>query len=521
MLVRLQLPLSELRRLLSSSSGPLPTKLRQSYYALLRHAYLSSASIGREASVLTALVTSSHPPQRNRSYAIPSHSSSICSQANALKPLCDIIGSLLDELLSGSATFGGGEVARDLVPTLTLYLRHLVPAEDLAKRFEALADALSVLPDTMLQPPKAEQQLSPAELVHELQHALHARGFGASASFAAANVTQNDAGREVSAPVFAVTADEKHPQEFVDDFMDDYYVKEQGGVELGELVSLFHAGLQKALRKANTLATKQRVSVSEVLSRKLDVLTRELPGVANTNAIMRYLLNVVPKQGTHNLDDDGEQIFNTELAVHMLGVLSQILEETTSRVDAAAGPATLRSMLLADASTQQKPDASKEAMQTLLNTLGASTLVLRFASCANNDLARAGLRLGRAMLSGGNRAVQRSLLKLLMDTQGSEGNHAPADGSKGSFFSSMKARIHMGTKEIKERKAYLAQREERRAQLAEITAGLSPRAREMMKEDIEREVRPQHFCVQLVCRAVARTSARALASTERTAKCTL
>ena len=62
----------------------------------------------------------------------------------------------------------------------------------------------------------------------------------------------------------------------------------------------------------------------------------------------------------------------------------------------------------------------------------------------------------------------------------------PADGSKATFLTSVKRRLHLGIKEIRDRKVYLAQQAERREHFEEATAGMSARAKAMVHEDIER-----------------------------------
>ena len=136
-------------------------------------------------------------------------------------------------------------------------------------------------------------------------------------------------------------------------------------------------------------------------------------------------------------------------------------------------------LLRADGATASE----RAARQQLCNEMGASTLVLKFASCKDDALCDAGLQMGKALLLGGNTAVQASLLQLMRTNDLAA---APADGSDGTFLSSMKRRIRIGIKELKERKTFLAQQQERRATFEEMTMGMSARAKAMVLEDQER-----------------------------------
>ena len=183
----------------------------------------------------------------------------------------------------------------------------------------------------------------------------------------------------------------------------------------------------------------------------------------------------------------------------------------------------------------------KVQRQLLCNEMGASSVVLKFASCEDDDLCKGALQLAIALMEGGNAPVQASLLQLMNSR---EEAIMPADGSKGSFLSATcrtqgfkppqqetlatipsvplagasvrtlaclqstdvhsnpdcnrKRRIRLGIKEIKERKVFLMQQRERRESFKLVTEGLSARAKAMMLEDVERPFQSKAFVADVL-----------------------
>ena len=82
----------------------------------------------------------------------------------------------------------------------------------------------------------------------------------------------------------------------------------------------------------------------------------------------------------------------------------------------------------------------------MLTKMGGARLALMLACCEVDELASAGLRLGLALLKGGNTEVQLAMHEVLLG----EGDRElrPYDGSSGSFLAMMRYRLRLGAKEI-------------------------------------------------------------------------
>lgn len=241
----------------------------------------------------------------------------------------------------------------------------------------------------------------------------------------------------------------------------EFYEAEEGGKEIDGLVKVFEVGLHQAIKEAKALGKKQHSGPEAFLS-------GELIGCRFTRALLKHLLGTAKEEHADAVQFE----INEDLTVTLIGVVSSI-------VDHARYDTPKKSKV-----SSRYFDTTVSSLQMLLNAMGASTLTLRFAGCADEDLCRAGLRLGAALLHGGNRSVQSTIYTLLHDAVNPI---LPADGSEQSFFLAMKSRIRLGIKEITDRKAYLAQQVERRASFAEMSEGLSGIARDSLWEDIQRD----------------------------------
>ena len=134
--------------------------------------------------------------------------------------------------------------------------------------------------------------------------------------------------------------------------------------------------------------------------------------------------------------------------------------------------------------------------QQMLTKMGGARLALMLACCEVDELASAGLRLGLALLKGGNTEVQLAMHEVLLG----EGDRElrPYDGSSGSFLAMMRYRLRLGAKEIHERKFYLAQQTERRATFAEDTQGLSSAAVVALRAQLDADFPARSFVVEVL-----------------------
>lgn len=365
----------------------LPVEMRFNYLELLCNAYLASQQTSKEVS---------------ESVGLHQLLASLVDELVAFDPTtCASIGL--------SATDNQAAFFCAAVPTLTLFFRHHYRhghgafADHLSALSTAIAasrlEALDEWVASLLRNPPAGDVL-PVKLVSELMAAMHECGMHVSAAAPAhSDTTVTVAASDATEPA------EHHPQEFIDDYMDDFYSAENGHAEIDGLVDVFRLGLNKALKRANEL-----VKGGHYISFEGALATQE-DDVRYTRSLMQHLLSV--SNARTDIDEEEEELeFNEELVVALLGILSDILDSSGPKI--------------------------REQTQSLLNRLGGSTLVLKFAACSSSTLAPAGMRLGKSLLVGDcEEVVQASLLELLKENGSSI---APADGSEGGFFPAMKAR---------------------------------------------------------------------------------
>ena len=90
------------------------------------------------------------------------------------------------------------------------------------------------------------------------------------------------------------------------------------------------------------------------------------------------------------------------------------------------------------------------------------------ASCQDDDLSKAGLELAVNLLRRGNRDVQNTMMQALTATGRRAADIRPFDGTEGSLVLSLRQRLRLAVKEIRERKTHLEVQAEKRAALEEI-----------------------------------------------------
>ena len=489
--VREMMPLAELLHHLLHPSVPLPPELHSNYLALLCDAYLDSARRCKElddSEELAALVCD------------------LVAQVVAFSE--DVLPTLSfdsdeaeEELKQASFVFGSALPALALFYT-SYYVRGALPDDPSQRLVSHLAELLANA--------TAQQHLLPPEPVRRLMHALASHGFADAAADAVVGGSSLAGVGAVAAPEH-----EEHPQEHIEEFFESFYAAEAGAVELSGLVDVFATGLRKVVKQVQDIAAMRARGVVD------DSVVPSRVGIEKTQSLVKQLLAVsapeedddtvqprptplVPRDpqpsSSHTLpssrpgpptprrlSEEEEQgtschspyrppsrpLSLTQLAPRQINANEEQNELTVSLLH------VLAELLNAD----DVSPAERRERQLLCNQLGASVLVLKFGACEDGALCQAGLQLGVALLVGGNREVQDTMLGLLK----ADGPAiAAADGTAGSFLASMKRRLRLAVKEVRDRKVFLAQQKERREHFDEVTEGMSARAKAMVHEDIER-----------------------------------
>ena len=226
----------------------------------------------------------------------------------------------------------------------------------------------------------------------------------------------------------------------------------KGEAEFNGLVEVFSYGVNRAIEERR--AEKAGGAKKKKDKSKGSSLTDDRNGTKYVKSLINQLLAL----SAGDEDEEHHHHQDTEQTVMSLDVLTSVINDG--------------------------PEEQKVERQLLLNSMGVATVALKMAACDDDKLCQGGLHLAMALLDGGCAEVQLALLDLLQDAE-ADHLHA-ADGSEGSLLAKCKNRLRRGVKEIKERKIYLQQQEDRREDFEEMALGLSAAAREAMREDIER-----------------------------------
>ena len=86
----------------------------------------------------------------------------------------------------------------------------------------------------------------------------------------------------------------------------------------------------------------------------------------------------------------------------------------------------------------------------------------------------------------------------MLDDAGYTDGIVPFDGSDGRFFSKMKGRLRRAAAEIREKKFYLAQQQERRETFEEETEGLSPATVVAMRQELEAPFASRAYAMEVL-----------------------
>jgi hypothetical protein len=365
------------------------------------------------------------------------------------------IGDFVEDVLPTAAFEEDEEIEKAryvvgvVVPTLAAY--YAVAGAPSGEGRTACDEVLAPQLKLLFEAGEAQPDLLQPAGVAKLLEVLNVEGAQKSAEEALAA----SASHALSLAQEAEAHHEAHPQEHVHAFIEEFYDEVKGADEFDGLVQVFSRGVHRTI-------AEQRLAAAGGKGRGA--------ALADDKSGTRYVKSLIDQLLALSADDEDEEHHHhqdTEQTVISLQVLTAVLESG--------------------------PENEHVERQLLLNSVGLATVAFKMASCDDDDLCRAGLRLSIALLDGGNTKVQESFLTLLQDPD-AEHLHS-ADGTEGSFLAKTKTRLRLGFKEIKDRKIYLAQQQDRRADFEEATAGLSAVAREAMREDVERPYPSRAFVV--------------------------
>ena len=133
------------------------------------------------------------------------------------------------------------------------------------------------------------------------------------------------------------------------------------------------------------------------------------------------------------------------------------------------------------AADEESPEALVHR-QHVLDEMGASAVAIIMSSCEQDELSRTGIKLAIALLNGGDQEVQKSFFAVMTDPLV---DLDAFDGTGNSFVESMRARLRIAAREIRERKVYQQMQSERKEVFEEESAGLSVATVLVMRHDLE------------------------------------
>lgn len=229
-----------------------------------------------------------------------------------------------------------------------------------------------------------------------------------------------------------------HPQERLDAFLHTAFAGDFAGLEQLGSTQLGDAGTQLSEELVSTFLTvrqggkfyraseyKQNL-VRMLQSENAEKSTLELPSLSNDDATV----------GT----------------VTLLRVLAATILGTGEAIKhAVEGVSFVHDEAERDVENELDEDDVREKQLDLMR-MGGCEVAIRFAMSESVDLSRGGIELAIALLYNGNTIVQDEILRLLK---------AFGD-TNGGLLATLKNRLRLGIKEIRERKIFQEQKEERR-----------------------------------------------------------
>jgi inositol 1,4,5-triphosphate receptor type 3 len=269
-----------------------------------------------------------------------------------------------------------------------------------------------------------------------------------------------------------------HPQERLLDFIAEFEkdVKAEIEKERHGLVEVFMNG---GNRPAATKPKPPRsLSKRRSIASQLQAAERESTKQANT--VRRSSVVVLSESST---------VTYTRNLIWQLSNVDRQRDRSGARAltDMAVAQTTASLKVLISMLTMHKHDTTmRKRQQQLLTLLGAPTVVLVMASCENDELCMEGLKLGNALLEGGNRDVQAAIYKKLTDPAEEESIRA-FDGSPNTFLSMMRRRLRLAKSEVRERKIFYDVQDEMRELMAEEYSTASSATLAQLQREVERE----------------------------------